>query len=75
MRILLLTGLFVILFINVFSQSVEELKKKKQDAERLIQLFAKIPEAEQDRILGIVEGVALITNRFNGDDDGKKKTA
>ena len=54
---------------------MDEMKKKKQDAERLIQLFAKIPEAEQDRILGIVEGVALITNRFNGDDDGRKKTA
>lgn len=55
---------------------MDEMKKKKQDAERLIQLFAKIPETEQDRILGIVEGVALITNRFDdGDDSGKKKTA
>lgn len=54
---------------------MDEMKKKKQDAEKLIQLFAKIPETEQDRILGIVEGVALITNRLNGDDDGRKKTA
>ena len=35
MRILLLTGLFVILFIHVFSQSVEELKKYKENAEQL----------------------------------------
>jgi septal ring factor EnvC (AmiA/AmiB activator) len=42
MRILLLTGLFVILFINVFSQSVEELKKKKQDAENQIKYTSKL---------------------------------
>ncbi len=42
MRILLLTGLFVILFIHVFSQSVEELKKKKQDAENQIKYTSKL---------------------------------
>lgn len=42
MRILLLTGLFIILSIHVFSQSVEELKKKKQDAENQIKYTSKL---------------------------------
>jgi septal ring factor EnvC (AmiA/AmiB activator) len=42
MRILLLTGLFVILLLPVFSQSIEELKKKKQDAENQIKYTSKL---------------------------------
>lgn len=42
MRVLLLTGFFIILFSSVFSQSIEELRKKKQDAENQIKYTSKL---------------------------------
>ncbi len=42
MRVLLLTGFFIILFSSVFSQSIEELKKKKQEAENQIKYTSKL---------------------------------
>ena len=42
MRVLLFTGFFIILFSSVFSQSVEELKKKKQEAENQIKYTSKL---------------------------------
>lgn len=42
MRVLLLTGFCIILFSSVFSQSVEELKKKKEEAENQIKYTSKL---------------------------------
>jgi len=42
MRVLLITGLFFILSSSVFSQSIEELRKKKQEAENQIKYTSKL---------------------------------
>lgn len=42
MRVLLLTGFFIILFSSAFSQSVDELKKRKQEAENQIKYTSKL---------------------------------
>ena len=79
MRILLLTGLFVILFINVFSQSVEELKKKKQDAEnqikytsKLLNEVQKIQKSSLNRVQLLnrqIEQRKAVINTINGEVD------
>ncbi len=79
MRILLLTGLFVILSINVFSQSVEELKKKKQDAEnqikytsKLLNEVQKIQKSSLNRVQLLnrqIEQRKAVINTINGEVD------
>ena len=79
MRIILLTGLFVILFINVFSQSVEELKKKKQDAEnqikytsKLLNEVQKIQKSSLNRVQLLnrqIEQRKAVINTINGEVD------
>ena len=79
MRILLLTGLFVILSIHVFSQSVEELKKKKQDAEnqikytsKLLNEVQKIQKSSLNRVQLLnrqIEQRKAVINTINGEVD------
>ena len=64
MRISLLTGLFVILFINVFSQSVEELKKKKQDAENQIKYTSKLLNEVQKNQKSSLNRVQLLNRQI-----------
>ena len=64
MRILLLTGLFVILSINVFSQSVEELKKKKQDAENQIKYTSKLLNEVQKNQKSSLNRVQLLNRQI-----------
>ena len=79
MRISLLTGLFVILSIHVFSQSVEELKKKKQDAEnqikytsKLLNEVQKIQKSSLNRVQLLnrqIEQRKAVINTINGEVD------
>lgn len=64
MRILLLTGLFVILSIQVFSQSVEELKKKKQDAENQIKYTSKLLNEVQKNQKSSLSRVQLLNRQI-----------
>jgi septal ring factor EnvC (AmiA/AmiB activator) len=64
MRILLLTGLFVILSIHVFSQSVEELKKKKQDAENQIKYTSKLLNEVQKNQKSSLNRVQLLNRQI-----------
>ena len=64
MRISLLTGLFVILFIHVFSQSVEELKKKKQDAENQIKYTSKLLNEVQKNQKSSLNRVQLLNRQI-----------
>ncbi len=64
MRISLLTGLFVILFIPVFSQSVEELKKKKQDAENQIKYTSKLLNEVQKNQKSSLSRVQLLNRQI-----------
>ena len=64
MRISLLTGLFVILSIHVFSQSVEELKKKKQDAENQIKYTSKLLNEVQKNQKSSLNRVQLLNRQI-----------
>jgi septal ring factor EnvC (AmiA/AmiB activator) len=64
MKVLLLTGFFIILFSSVFSQSIEELRKKKQEAENQIKYTSKLLNEVQKSQSSSINKVRLLNKQI-----------
>jgi TolA-binding protein len=65
MRILLVTGLFIVLIFNGFSQSIEDLRKKKLDAENEIKYTSKLLNEVQKVQKASLSRIRLLNNQIS----------